>query len=281
MNLSRIAPASGALLSLAVVVTACASGAGGNGSPTAPADPSPVVTPTASPSPAPSSPGVVPSPTPGPTVAPDPSVAPPTVARHPVSSYARATADGVNVRLLPGLDQPLIDQEVFETREILRGVRLDAGDPVVVVMGPVVVDDIGWYLVHDNDGDRISWLTSGWVAGQYLEVEGPMADAPVTVAFDAYGADVSASGDVVGGYGLVYNIMAAPIGGAAACDVRVSLVVDGQTVEGVAVTVSEPTMLWQSQLENADLFAETAGTASIDVNTDCSVAGFLREVTQG
>jgi hypothetical protein len=145
----------------------------------------------------------------------------------------------------------------------------------------VVVDDIGWYLVHDNDGDRISWLTSGWVAGQYLEVDGPMDEAPVTVAFDGYGTDVSASGDVAGGYGLVYNIMAAPLDDDATCDVSVRLVVDGAAVDGVEVTVAEPTLLWQSQLENAELFADAAGTASIDVDTDCSVAGFLREVTQG
>ena len=30
-----------------------------------------------------------------------------------------------------------------------------------------------------------------------------------------------------------------------------------------------------------DLFADRAGTATISVDTDCSMAGFLREVTQG
>jgi hypothetical protein len=261
-----------------IILAACATtGAVESSSPPPPARPS------ETPKPSPSRPVVTPRPSAPPSVAPTPSPTPVPQVRHRIGSVARSTADGVNVRLLPGLDQPLIDAENVVTREVVRGVTLDAGGTVVVEMGPIVVDGIGWYWVMDDTDDGLNWLSFGWVAGEYLEFDRDLETRPdPVVVIDGVGSGSSGVGRVSGGYGLVYHVIAAPVNGAAECSVAISLVDPaGAKIEGAGGTISEPTLFWQSQFENPALFAAVAGEMQLTVETDCSYAGVLAEVTQG
>jgi hypothetical protein len=85
----------------------------------------------------------VPSPTPAPIV-PD----------YEAGEIVVTTIDGLRVRSLAGVDRPIVTGLLplaFELR---------------VVMGPIPVDGLGWYLVADAD-PRGPDFTEGWVAAGY------------------------------------------------------------------------------------------------------------------
>lgn len=105
----------------------------------------PTAAPTASPTPTPSS---TPSPTPVPTPSPTPAAAIPDFA---AGEIVATTTDGLRVRNLPGM-QP----------RVVTGL-LPAAFELRVVMGPIPVDDLGWYLVADAD-TREPDFDEGWVA---------------------------------------------------------------------------------------------------------------------
>jgi len=107
----------------------------------------PAPTPSATPTPTPS-----PSPTAVPTATPTPEPSPPeAIPDFSAGEIVAAAIDGLRVRSLPGVNRPIITGLLplaFELR---------------VVMGPVRVEELGWYLVTDAD-DREPDFEEGWVA---------------------------------------------------------------------------------------------------------------------
>ena len=103
----------------------------------------PTAPPSASPSPTPTA-----TPTPTPTASPSPVAAVPDFAAGEIIA---TTIDGLRVRSLPGVE-----------RRVVTGL-LPIGFELRVVMGPIRVDDLGWYLVADADA-REPHFDEGWVA---------------------------------------------------------------------------------------------------------------------
>ncbi len=90
------------------------------------------------------------------------------------------TFAGLRVRDLPGID----------TRVITGLLSGDA--ELEVVMGPIVEDDLGWYLVTDADPDEPQfeegWVAAGFEPDANLRSTGRVADdSPVVVSFDQTG----------------------------------------------------------------------------------------------
>lgn len=160
--------ATGPLLATIVLLTAC----------TLP----PLETATPWPSPSPSttpSPTATPTePTPGPSLepTPDPAAIPDFAAGEIVASLI----DGLRVRQRPGVDA-----------QIATGL-LPLNAELEVIMGPLPVDDFGWYLVRDVD-PADPQFTEGWVAAGYepdpfLRATGrSVPDGPYVVAMAGTG----------------------------------------------------------------------------------------------
>lgn len=277
MHLPRLAAGLAAVLAVGVMTTACATGTA-DAQPTVRASGSPP--PTAPPeSNAPSLPSATPSTPAGetPSSSPDDDDEP----ALQVGYRARATANGIAVRQGPGTDQPLISEENTDTGEVLEAVRLEAGDPVVIQLGPVRLDGFAWYWVTDDDGDRISWRDGGWVAGEYLEgMEAVETFPTVVVAVNGVGESVTEPGTIEPGADIRYHLMAAPPDGASSCEIRVSIagVEPGQR-ELVMTSISEATFF----PEGASEFMSVTGGGEVEltVHTDCSYAGVVTEATQG
>jgi hypothetical protein len=111
-----------------------------------------------------------PTPEPTPTLAPTPTVAPsvgsqppstepqPTpgseaVPRFTVGTLVATNAPGLRIRSRPGTDQRVVT-------------TLGLGAELLVGLGPILVDDLGWYLVRDGD-DAEPNFTEGWVAAGF------------------------------------------------------------------------------------------------------------------
>jgi hypothetical protein len=109
----------------------------------------PLETPTPTPSPSP-------SPTPTPTLSPSPSPTPsptpePIGPEYDAGQIVATAIDGLRVRSLPGTDRPIVTGLLPLAFELL------------VVMGPIPIDGLGWYLVADAD-PRGPDFAEGWVA---------------------------------------------------------------------------------------------------------------------
>lgn len=115
-----------------------------------PSIPSPTPSPTREPTPPPPAVTRTPSPSPAPT----PATGIGAVPRFAVGTAAVANAPGLRVRSRPGVDQ-----------RVVTTLGLDA--PLVVGMGPVMFDDLGWYLVRDGDPDADPEFGEGWVAAGF------------------------------------------------------------------------------------------------------------------
>ncbi len=91
-----------------------------------------------------------------------------------------ATIDGLRVRGLPGVDRPIV------TGLLPLAFQLE------VVMGPIEVDDLAWYLVRDADA-REPNFEEGWVAAgaepePLLRATGRAAeDSPYVASMDGTG----------------------------------------------------------------------------------------------
>lgn len=137
----------------------------------------PLATPTPSPTPTPTS---APTPSPTPTEAPTPTPLP-TPDLGAVPSFAGgeiiATAtDGLRVRQRPGLDSNVVAD------------LLPLGAELQVLMGPIPLDSLGWYLVTDADPDEPQfsegWIAAGFEPDAFLRSTGRTAeDGPVIAAF--------------------------------------------------------------------------------------------------
>ncbi len=91
------------------------------------------------------------------------------------------TIDGLRVRGLPGLEARVVTG-LLPNAFALR-----------VVMGPIPVDDLGWYLVADADA-REPDFSEGWVAAGF-EPEPLLAATGETVADSPYVASMDQVGD--------------------------------------------------------------------------------------
>ena len=124
-------------LLLTVAISAC----------TLPQISSPTPTPTLSPTPTPTP---IPSDAPAPSLAASPSP-PPAIPEFEAGEIVVTTIDGLRVRSLPGVDRPVVTG------------LLPLAFELAVVMGPIPIDDLGWYLVADADA-REPEFSEGWVA---------------------------------------------------------------------------------------------------------------------
>lgn len=138
----------------------------------------PIESPT--PTPAPPTPGATPPPSPEPTPTGQSGASPtPDVAAIPDftgGDVVTTTFAGLRVRDLPGTD----------TRVITGLLSADA--ELEVVMGPIVEDGLGWYLVTDADPDEPQfeegWVAAGFEPDANLRSTGRLAeDSPVVVSF--------------------------------------------------------------------------------------------------
>jgi hypothetical protein len=136
--------------------------------------PTPTPAPTASPSPTPS-----PTSTPAPTATP--SATPAAVVPDFAAGEIIATStDGLRVRNLPG----------FNAR-IVAGL-LPVAFELRVVMGPIPVDDLGWYLVADADAREPDfdegWVAAGWEPDPLLASTGRVDEgSPYVASMDQTG----------------------------------------------------------------------------------------------
>jgi hypothetical protein len=141
--------------------------------------PSPTPTPEASQAPTPTA-----SPLPTATPAPTPGYA--DVPRFPTGAPVLTNAPGLRVRSRPGTQQRVIATLGVDAR-------------LVVGMGPVFLEGMGWYLVHDDDEADPSF-SQGWVASGF-EPEPFLIGSSAGAGFDGYLGGFA--GDVAGEYGPV------------------------------------------------------------------------------
>jgi hypothetical protein len=254
------------------VLAACSTAVGGAPSPSAPASPvAPPSIPVASPQPtAPATPTAPVAPSDAPTPTPEPVV----VVRIGTGTIARVTADGVAVRVLPGLDHPLIHGYHFVDGTDVEEVRLDAGDRVSVIWGPVLVDGHTWYSVMHVETAEPIIFDEGWISADFLAEEGPMPQPRTVLTADGLGSGKAVSGEVTDFSPLYVNVVAAPMPGDVSCEAEVILI----GTDGVAITigsseVTESTHFFSSPLENDALFQDAAGKVVLQVRSDCSWAG--------
>lgn len=126
-----------------------------------------------------------PSPTPSPTSAPTPSATPSATPAAVLPDFAAGeivatSTDGLRVRNLPGIEGRIVAgllPVAFELR---------------VVMGPVPVDDLGWYLVADADAREPDfeegWVAAGWEPDPLLASTGRVGDgSPYVASMDQTG----------------------------------------------------------------------------------------------
>ena len=257
-----------------LILSACSTAVGGAPSPSSPASPvAPPSTPVASPEPTapatPPAPGA-PADSPAPTPTPEPVV----VVRIGTGTIARVTADGVAVRVLPGLDHPLIHGYHFVDGTDVEEVLLDAGDRVAVIWGPVLVDGHTWYSVMHVETAEPIIFGEGWISADFLAEEGPMPQPRTVLTADGLGSGRAVSGEVTDFSPLYVNVVAAPMPGDASCETEVVLIrTDGVAVTIGASEVTEPTHFFSSPLEDDALFQAAAGKVTLQVRSDCTWAG--------
>jgi hypothetical protein len=111
----------------------------------------PTVLPRPSASPSPSAPA--PTPTPVPSKSPSPTPGPDDVPPFETGAQAATNVPGLRVRSRPGMEQ-----------RVITTLGVDAN--LLIGLGPVWVDGLGWYLVRDADRDDPEF-GEGWVAAGF------------------------------------------------------------------------------------------------------------------
>lgn len=138
---------------------------------------SPTPRPTRSPTPTPS-PTAVPTPSPSQSPSPTPE---PIAPDFDAGEIVATAIDGLRVRSLPGVDRPIVTG------------LLPLAFELEVVLGPIPVDGLAWYLVADADGREPNFV-EGWVAAGYepeplLVGTGRVVEATTAVASMAQAGD--------------------------------------------------------------------------------------------
>jgi hypothetical protein len=134
---------------------------------------SPTPVPTAEPT-LQSTPDPTATPTPEATPTPDPTTDPAAIPSFEGGEIIVTAIDGLRVRQRPG------------TGGMVVAGLLPLGSELEVVMGPLPVDGLGWYLVIDADPDEPEF-TEGWIAAGYepdafLRSSGRFSPDPRTIA---------------------------------------------------------------------------------------------------
>jgi hypothetical protein len=130
------------------------------------------------------------TPTPVPTNSPFPSPGPNDVPQFSAGAQAATNAPGLRVRSRPGVEQRVVTT---------LGVDAD----LLIGLGPVWVDGLGWYLVRDADPDDPEF-GEGWVAAGF-EPDPFLIAASFDVRRNPYIAGFAgdAAGDAEGEFGPV------------------------------------------------------------------------------
>jgi hypothetical protein len=118
----------------------------------------------------------MPTPTPSPTPTPVPTPDAAALPDFAAGQVVRTTIDGLRLRQRPGL-----------TSNVVAGL-LPLGAELGVVLGPVLVENQGWFLVVDaDDGDPAfeeGWIASGFEPEAFLTATGASLDPnPFLAAF--------------------------------------------------------------------------------------------------
>lgn len=254
-------------LAVAIATTALSACSTGVSAPSLPSSPTPAVTPPSTPlaTPEPSAPAT-------PTATPTPE--PIAVVRIGTGTIARVTADDVAVRVLPGVDHPLIQGYHFVDGTEVQEVRLEEDDRVAVIWGPVLVDGHTWYSVMHVETKEPITFSEGWISADFLAEEGPMPQQRTVLTADGLGSGAAVSGEVTDFSPLYVNVVAAPMPGVTSCQAEVVLIrTDGEAFTIGASEVTEPTHFFSSPLEHEALYQAEAGEVVLQVRSDCSWAG--------
>lgn len=291
MNRIRSATLVGAL-ALTVVLAACGQAVANPNptdtdptpTPTPIATPTPVATPTATPRPTPKPTPVTkpkPSATPAPSRAPEKPDAPkPPVVKlvqHETPMVGRSLADGVNVRELPDLQAPILR---WDNGDDVFDVRLAADQLVVVRYGPLYADGESWYEVTSY-GDEHRAFGYGWVAGRFLAPE-PGADFdPASMGIrgllTGLGTGGSISADVEFPSALGVVVAAAPMPGAASCEIDVDVLVAGTRVDAAHYSVRESIANLVAPWDIDGPEVGVGDVVTFEVTTNCSFALLVQE----
>lgn len=253
-----------AMLALIIILAACTQVAD-DPSPSAPADPTPS---------SPTSEAPAPTGTPAPSKTPAPSED--AVVEHELPMIGRSTDDGVEVRERPSADAPILTGESFTDPGEMPQIVLDAGDLVMVTLGPLVADGESWYEVAAVDGGDVNFAF-GWVPGRFLERESDTPSGyPVIVGLHGQGDGGTTSVDVTGGSPVSVRFAATPMTDADACEIAVTVVnTDGQRVNVETEPVTDVTVTELTPQELPSLFQGEAGTVGLEVETDCAFTAAL------
>jgi hypothetical protein len=266
MRSTRFFAPGAALLGLSIILAACGQAVAN------PASPTPSATAAPTPTDAPSAEPTV-APTPDETASPTP--APIELIEHELPMVARSTTDGVEVHTLPSADAPLLMGESFPDMNWIE-IRLEADELVAVALGPVYVDGTSWYQVSATDGGARAYAY-GWVPAEFLVREGDApASGPQVVAVHGLGSGTAVNATVALGTPLTVAFAAAPMPDRDTCEIEVTLVrTDGLGVNVATESLSAPQAFQLSANELSSLFMEEAGTATLQVKTNCSYAASL------
>jgi hypothetical protein len=211
-----------------------------------------------------------PSPTNVPTARPSPTPGLKAVPRFSAGDRLSVSAPGLRVRSRPGVDQRVLTS-------------LGVGAELLVALGPVWVDDIGWYLVADANradlGFRTGWVATGTQDDPFL------APASFDVRKNPYLAGFAGESDSDAGPVILPDAHVSIIWLAApptplGCSFSVDLVAnDGKPVRAITATVGgvpAPGQLYPSFF--AAHHAVIGAPLSVSVASDCSWAiTFVRE----
>jgi hypothetical protein len=226
--------------------------------------PSPSGSPSqAEPTATPSASGATPSGQPSSSPTPTPGVGdiPVFLAGDTVAS----TADGLRIRSRPGTDQ------------LVLVAYLPVGTQMVVLLGPVVVDGFGWYLLKDTDPDEPEF-DEGWIAAGFqpepflVPASFELTDNPVLGGFAHDGG--GQFGPVrVEDANVAIRWIAAPAEGRGGCSFGVDLTPgSGAPVPAIRATVG-------GVVAPGDLYGtffaehpELVGDIFVSVTSDCSWA---------
>jgi hypothetical protein len=228
----------------------------------------PSATPSASPTPAATTtPTVSPDPTPAADATPDPAAIPDFGAGELIITVI----DGLRVRERPGLGGVVV------TGLLARAATLQ------VVMGPILAEDLGWYLVTDADEDEPQF-EEGWIAAGY-EPDAFLAGTGEVSARSPYLASFAQTGDAeygpveIGRGDHAIRWVATDLDGGG-CRFAVSLAEAGD---------DDPVPAIRSTIGNADLVPGTLqpgsfdalgvrGPAFLTITSDCAWTLVLQRV---
>ena len=269
-----------AALAVSFVLTACGQASADipspRQSPSEPAMPSPAAPsmtpePTTRPAPSPT-PVATPEPTQEPAGTPDQDPHKPTVVRHELPMVGRVTANGVGVRELPDLDSPLVTGLSATDDEQFPSLRVDAGQKVVVTLGPVFADGLSWYYVNAQGNGPINFL--GWIAGEYLARDGDYARSLGVI--DGIGTGGTLEAEIPANAPIIVTLGINLVDGDDACDITADVVRgDGSVVPVSHGKVTGPMFGRAAAPDVADLVQTVDGTMTLRVVTDCSFAATM------